>query len=111
MSTVSTNTGLRERLVQRDRLLRVVRQYMNDQQLIEVQTPCLSQDNVVDAHIDPVVVPGESLLFAKRLERTEVLSANVTRVLHEAIVSGGQRLDLQFGTCISRWRTFEPSQH
>lgn len=63
MNSDSSRKSLRERLVHRDQLLRAVRQYMHDQQLIEVQTPCLSRDNVVDAHIDPVVVPGTSLLL------------------------------------------------
>ncbi len=67
MNFESTGASLRERLALRDRLLRAVRQYMNDQQLIEVQTPCLSRDNVVDAHIDPVIVPGRSMLLPSDL--------------------------------------------
>ncbi len=44
-------------------LLRQVRRFFDDRGLIEVQTPCLSSDNVVDAHIDPVIVPGAAALL------------------------------------------------
>jgi lysyl-tRNA synthetase class 2 len=54
---------LRSTLLTRAALLRQVRQYFDDRGVIEVQTPCLSRDNVVDAHIDPVEVPGASLLL------------------------------------------------
>ncbi len=63
MKSGANSLTLRDRLQHRDLLLRAVRDYFSQAQLIEVQTPCLSQDNVVDAHIDPVIVPGKSLLL------------------------------------------------
>lgn len=48
-------------------MLRKVRQFFDEHGLIEVQTPCLSSDNVVDAHIDPIEVPGAALLLPQEL--------------------------------------------
>ncbi len=67
MNFAYSTGSLRDRLQHRDLLLRAVRQYFVDQQIIEVQTPCLSRDNVVDAHIDPVIVPGSALLLPSDL--------------------------------------------
>src|SRR5690554_804266 len=44
-------------------LLRHVRRFFDDAGFTEVQPPCLSRDNVVDAHIDPVQVAGEAVLL------------------------------------------------
>jgi len=56
-----------EMLRTRAAMLRVTRQFFDDAEFIEVQTPCLSRDNVVDAHIDPVEVLGDALLLAKEM--------------------------------------------
>ncbi len=45
----------------RARLLRQTRAFFDEIGFIEVQPPCLSRDLIVDAHIDPVIVPGQSL--------------------------------------------------
>ncbi len=45
----------------RSSLLQNTRQFFCSRDFIEVQTPCLSRDNVVDAHIDPVTVLGTAL--------------------------------------------------
>jgi len=42
-------------------LLRMTRQFFDNAGFIEIQPPCLSADNVVDAHIDPVEVTGAAL--------------------------------------------------
>lgn len=55
----------RERLRVRAAMLRAARKYFDDLGFLEVQTPCLSSDNVVDAHIDPVEVRGEALLLPR----------------------------------------------
>ncbi|MGV3484055.1 MAG: amino acid--tRNA ligase-related protein, partial [Planctomycetaceae bacterium] len=47
----------------RAKMLREVRGFFDQRGFVEVQTSCLSSDNVVDAHIDPVEVPGASLLL------------------------------------------------
>lgn len=57
MSDSDIQAMLRARVV----LLRQVRQFFDDAGFIEVQPPCLSRDNVVDAHIDPVEVLGTAL--------------------------------------------------
>ena len=56
-----SDPDIRERLRARAVLLRQVRQFFDDAGFIEVQPPCLSRDNVVDAHIDPVEVVGTAL--------------------------------------------------
>jgi len=56
-----SDSDIRERLRARAVLLRQVRQFFDDAGFIEVQPPCLSRDNVVDAHIDPVEVAGTAL--------------------------------------------------
>ncbi len=55
------DSDIREMLRARAVLLRQVRQFFDDAGFIEVQPPCLSRDNVVDAHIDPVEVAGAAL--------------------------------------------------
>lgn len=56
-----SDSEIREMLRARAELLRQVRQFFDDAGFIEVQPPCLSRDNVVDAHIDPVEVSGAAL--------------------------------------------------
>jgi elongation factor P--(R)-beta-lysine ligase len=60
--TVS-DVPLAEMLGARASLLKQVRKFFDDAGFIEVQPPCLSRDNVVDAHIDPVEVAGEAVLL------------------------------------------------
>ena len=45
-----------ERLCQRGQLLRRLRQFFDEQGFVEVHTPILSADTVVDRHLDPVPV-------------------------------------------------------
>lgn len=47
----------------RANLLRQARRFFDDIGFTEVQPPCLSRDQVVDAHIDPVEVAGSALLL------------------------------------------------
>jgi len=54
-----------EMLRTRAKMLRATRRFFDDAGFLEVQTPCLSRDNVVDAHIDPVEVAGHALLLAR----------------------------------------------
>lgn len=50
-----------EMLRHRSALLKQVREFFDRRGFIEVQTPCLSADTVVEVHLDPLVVPTESL--------------------------------------------------
>lgn len=52
-------------LKRRSELLWTIREFFHDRRLIEVQTPVLSRDTVVDRHLDPIVVSGESLDLAQ----------------------------------------------
>ena len=42
----------------RANMLRRTRQFFDEQSFIEVQTPCLLTETVVDAHLDPLELPG-----------------------------------------------------
>ncbi len=48
-------------LQRRARLLQQVRKFFDDRGFIEVQTPCLSADTVVDVHLDPPTLPAAQL--------------------------------------------------
>jgi len=50
-------------VTERARLLRLTRHFFDERGFTEVQPPCLSRDQVVDAHIDPVEVSGNALLL------------------------------------------------
>jgi elongation factor P--(R)-beta-lysine ligase len=54
-----------EMLRRRAEMLRATRRFFDELGFIEVQTPCLSSDNVVDAHIDPVEIAGSALLLPR----------------------------------------------
>jgi lysyl-tRNA synthetase class 2 len=43
-------------LAARSRLLRKVREFFHKRDFLEVQTPCLSRETVVDAHLEPIEV-------------------------------------------------------
>src|SRR5690606_10378298 len=51
----------RERLIERARMPRQIRQYFEPQGFLEVETPLLSRDIVVDRHLDPlpVILPDD----------------------------------------------------
>ncbi|MCO8121560.1 EF-P lysine aminoacylase EpmA [Stieleria sp. TO1_6] len=51
-------------LVERADLLRLMRRYFDERGFIEVQPPCLSQDCVVDAYLDPIRVATSELGIA-----------------------------------------------
>ncbi|QEG41537.1 Elongation factor P--(R)-beta-lysine ligase [Roseimaritima ulvae] len=48
-------------LQRRARMLKQVRKFFDDRGFIEVQTPCLSADTVVDVHLDPPTLPSRQL--------------------------------------------------
>ena len=54
-------TASLQNLQRRGELLWTIRQFFHARGLIEVQTPILSHDSVIDRHIDPVVLPGTQL--------------------------------------------------
>lgn len=68
MTNHESATGSREReerwvanLKARAGLLRQARRFFDDSGFIEVQPPCLSRDQIVDAYIDPVEVEGRAI--------------------------------------------------
>lgn len=50
-----------ETLCFRSRLLQTIRRFFDELGFLEVQTPVLSRDTVVDRHLDPIQVASESL--------------------------------------------------
>jgi lysyl-tRNA synthetase class 2 len=46
-------------LEHRARLLWSLREFFHNQGILEIQTPVLSQDTVIDRHIDPLHLEGE----------------------------------------------------
>jgi len=60
-----TNRDIVGMVTVRARLLRQTRRFFDDNGFTEVQPPCLSRDQVVDAHIDPVEVAGDALLLPR----------------------------------------------
>jgi lysyl-tRNA synthetase class 2 len=60
---LETRNDLPAMLKARASLLRRVRRFFDDAGFIEVQPPCLSADQVVDAHIDPVEIDAAALLL------------------------------------------------
>lgn len=48
-------------LRRRAAVLQQIRAFFDARQFVEVQTPCLSADTVVDTHLEPLLVPGGSL--------------------------------------------------
>ncbi len=46
---------------QRSELLKRLRRFFDDREFLEVQTPCLSRDCVVDPYIDPLSIPTSQL--------------------------------------------------
>ncbi len=51
------STATIETLATRAKLLRRLRSFFDELGFVEVQTPTLSRDTVIDRHIDPIVVP------------------------------------------------------
>jgi lysyl-tRNA synthetase class 2 len=60
-------TATLERLRLRADLIRSLREYFWQQGFWEVETPLLSRDTVVDRHLDPPLVPSESLGLGNRV--------------------------------------------
>jgi lysyl-tRNA synthetase class 2 len=60
-----TNRDIAGMVTLRANLLRQTRRFFDDLGFTEVQPPCLSRDQVVDAHIDPVEVAGTALLLPR----------------------------------------------
>lgn len=54
---------IRQMVLARAELLRQVRAFFDDRGFCEVQPPCLSREQVVDAYIDPVELSGRALML------------------------------------------------
>jgi lysyl-tRNA synthetase class 2 len=55
-------TASLERLRQRANILKNVRSFFDQREFMEVETPVLSRDTVIDQHIQPIGIPAKTIL-------------------------------------------------
>jgi elongation factor P--(R)-beta-lysine ligase len=72
----------------RGELLWTIREFFHRHGVLEVQTPILSQDMVVDRHIDPVCLPGASLLLPDFLDSTFYLQTSPEFCMKRLLAAG-----------------------
>lgn len=86
-STASTET-----LKARAKLLRQTRAFFDDRGFLEVQTPVLSSDTVVDRHIDPVAVELKDDPFSDEAGRRMWLQTSPEFAMKRLLASGMQAI-------------------
>lgn len=79
-------------LTARARLVHTIRTYFHECSILEVHTPVLSQDTVVDRYIDPVVVPGRALGVASVREVPLYLQSSPEFGMKRLLAAGMSRI-------------------
>lgn len=72
----------------RGELLWTIREFFHRRGVLEVQTPILSRDMVIDRHIDPVCLPGASLLLPDFLDSTFYLQTSPEFCMKRLLAAG-----------------------
>ena len=85
----------------RSEVLQSLRSFFIKRRFLEVQTPVLSRDTVVDRHLDPITLSGQSITKAD-WAKGDWFFANLARIWHEEVV--GRRYGFNFpgGASLSR---------
>lgn len=76
----------------RSHILWKIRQFFHQADFLEVHTPILSRDTVVDRHIDPVTVAGSALGVAVLREETLFLQTSPEFGMKRLLAAGAQRI-------------------
>ena len=81
-----------ENLKRRAELLRAARRFFDDRSFIEVQTPVLSRDTVIDRHLEPWVVERRELLTWGFSEPRAYLQTSPEFAMKRLLASGMQSI-------------------
>ncbi len=76
----------------RGEVLWSIRKFFYEAGFIEVQTPIVSQDTVIDRHIDPVVLPGKSLGLGGFANQDFYLQTSPEFGMKRLLAHGAQRI-------------------
>lgn len=85
-------TASLENLEQRGKLLWRMREYFHTAGMLEVQTPLLSQEMVLDRHIDPIPVPASALQLSDAGERWYFLQTSPEFGMKRLLAAGMRRI-------------------
>ncbi len=69
-------------------MLWAIREFFHQRQVLEVQTPILSRDTIIDRHIDPVCLPGASLALVDYYEATFYLQTSPEFCMKRLLADG-----------------------
>jgi lysyl-tRNA synthetase class 2 len=83
-----THDQTKEMLRARANLLQVVRQFFDQRNFVEVQTPILSQDIVVDRYLEPLSIPGEQLSIPRARGQTFWLQTSPEFAMKRLLATG-----------------------
>lgn len=72
----------------RSELLWAIREFFHRRGVLEVQTPILSRDTVIDRHIDPVCLPGAALALADFGEATFYMQTSPEFCMKRLLAAG-----------------------
>jgi elongation factor P--(R)-beta-lysine ligase len=81
-----------ENLRLRSEVLWKIRKFFHESDFLEVQTPILSRDTVVDRHIDPVTVAGSALGVGALREATFYLQTSPEFGMKRLLAAGAHRI-------------------
>jgi elongation factor P--(R)-beta-lysine ligase len=76
----------------RSQVLWSIRQYFHSLDFLEVQTPILSRDTVIDRHIDPISLPGVALGLSDLSESTFYLQTSPEFGMKRLMAAGAQSI-------------------